>query len=106
MAHSEADRRGIEAIDAVFDFGDKVLDGLSHFIGRHKKFEAKARGAAGTAEPAARSSTEITVRKPFRIDEVIDAETSVTSYVVTNGDKRAECQTLEFAQELLRRLEP
>ena len=116
------------AIDRVFDLVDSGVEKIDRVLNRGKYTEEQHRArrakrslvidTAASVKVAqdkvvkkdARSqpttATAIAVRSKFRIVEAIAAETGQAIFVVTDGgNARAECNTRELAEKLLRALE-
>lgn len=105
-----------EGIDRFFGTLDKVTDGLGAFFGRAEQSSKKADAARaeaqrGRAERAAKAegaqvqTAGVVKRAPFRIEDVIDADTGAVVYVVTNGVDKVDCPSRALAERTLRAFE-
>jgi hypothetical protein len=96
----------MSAIDRFFDRVDNVIDtadrGLDSIKRLHKTKPEAAKADVRVDEIS--NSTAVAIRR-YRIQEVTDAQSGAVIWIVTDGTSRAECNTRELAEKLVRMLE-
>lgn len=105
----KAAREGFDTIDRAYDFFDRALENVGRLIGIDVNAKPAAirgtttrssRAVEGGGRKLLRGSAEVASK--FRVEEIIDAETGIMSWIVTDGTtNKVECETRAMADGVM-----